>query len=89
MLCRRDSSNTTPPHSQLLDGSNCAVEDADPAGTTSKPRTIQSSGAWTTLNGEAWSGQDEMDDREDFIQEYNRLATKVGKILKRPWRKLI
>jgi hypothetical protein len=88
MLHRSDSSNTTPPYNQVLDGSNCAVEDPDPEGTTNEPRTIRSRGTWTTLSREAWSDQDGIDDREDFIQEYNRLATKVGHVLKRPWRKL-
>jgi hypothetical protein len=43
----------------------------------------QSSGAWTTVSREAWPGQDEVEDRHVFVEEYNCLAKMVGDISKR------
>lgn len=40
----------------------------------------RSSATWTTLSGDVggWSDADELQDRGDFVREYNRLASKVG-----------
>jgi hypothetical protein len=40
-------------------------------------RMVQSSNTWTTSSGEALSELDDVDDRTFFVNEYNRLATKV------------
>ena len=40
-------------------------------------REAQTSNTWTSSSGEVFSEQDEVEDRTDFVQEYNRLANKV------------
>lgn len=42
-------------------------------------RQINSSNTWTSSSGDMLSDQDDIEDRTPFIQEYNRLARKVGK----------
>lgn len=44
---------------------------------------VRSSGTWTTSSGELGllSNADEVDDRDVFVQEYNRLAKKVSSLL--------
>jgi hypothetical protein len=56
------------PHIQCPDGSQHIAEEQ---------RHPRSSGTWTTLSREAWSEQDEVKDRQIFVEEYNRLATMV------------
>jgi hypothetical protein len=73
---RQYSFSATPPRSQLLRPSNYIAEGPDPD-NNKQPRTTQTSGAWTTNRG-AWSDQDEVEDRNCFVQEYNCLAEKVG-----------
>ena len=46
-------------------------------------RPTQSSGTWTTLSREAWSDQDEVEDRQNFVEEYNHFAKMVRDSSKR------
>ena len=41
-------------------------------------RMIQSSNTWTSSSGEILSDQDDIEDRSSVVEEYNRLAKKVG-----------
>lgn len=73
-LQRRCSFSTNPPCNRLPDRSEHAVEHSQ------WHRPVQSSGTWTTLSREGWSDRDEIEDREVFFEEYNRLAQKVSDI---------
>lgn len=56
----------------LLDGAD------EPQPTKRSRRVIvQSSNTWTSASGELHSEHDEIDDRDAFVREYNRLARKV------------
>lgn len=81
LLQRKCSFSANPAYSQHSDVSNNVARDL--AGglafesSNKQQRHIQSSGTWTSLSREAWSDRDEVEDREVFIEEYNRLAKKV------------
>jgi hypothetical protein len=70
---RRYSFGSAPPIPDLLDGGNLILDPNDP----NKRRITQSSSTWTDSSGDALSDQDEVEDRDFFVHEYNRLAKKV------------
>lgn len=74
---RKESSfSGTPPHQQHLGTSKCPNDSLDPNNANQR-RRLQSSNTWTTSSGEILSDQDEIEDRDSFLLEYNRLARKV------------
>jgi hypothetical protein len=74
----RSSVNYLPPHNKISDRSQHTDEHLQLAERRQQHRSVQSSGTYTTLSKEACSEQDEIDDREIFVIEYNRLAKKVS-----------
>lgn len=77
LLQSKHSSNFNPASSQQLDMSNHVAGSLTFESYNKQHRHAQSSGTWTTLSREAWSDQDEIEDREYFVEEYNQLAKKV------------
>ena len=76
-LRRRTSFTSTTGSGHIVEVSN---EGNDSTGTKDegrRRRMVQSSNTWTTSSGEALSELDDVDDRTLFVNEYNRLATKV------------
>lgn len=65
-------------HSEMSDQSLHIDEHLRLAKRSQRHRSVQSSGTCTTLSKAARSEQDEIDDREIFVEEYNRLAKKVS-----------
>jgi hypothetical protein len=74
---RKYSFGSNPPDNDVLDRSQHVSGRSKVAEPSQHHRSIQSNGTWTTLSREAWTDQDEIDDREIFVDEYNRLANKV------------
>jgi hypothetical protein len=74
---RSYSFSNDPPNFQFLDGSNYSTLRQDSSDAKKQRRVLQSSNTWTTSSGEVLSDRVEIDDREAFIHEYNRLAKKV------------
>jgi hypothetical protein len=74
----RSSVNYHLPHKEMSDRSQYTDEHLQLAERRQRHRSVQSSGTYTTLSKEACSEQDEIDDREIFVIEYNRLAKKVS-----------
>lgn len=71
------SFDSDPANHEILDRSQHIAEPPELTANSQHHQSIQSSGTWTTLSREAWSDKDEIDDREIFVAEFNRLAKKV------------
>jgi hypothetical protein len=78
-LPHRSSVSSSPPSDQVFDGSSCAIRNHDREVRNKQHRKKQSSETWTSLSEEILPDQDDVEDRDAFVQEYNRLAEKVGK----------
>lgn len=55
--------------------SSCAPKEVSAGGISR--RAVRTSNTWTSSDGDVLSDQDEVDDRTNFVQEFNRLARKV------------
>lgn len=77
---QRYSFNATPPRDKLFGALPDHISAGQDPDTYKLPRTSQNSGTWTLSRG-TWSDQDEVEDRDCFVQEYNCLAKKVRQLL--------
>lgn len=79
---RIPSRGTSDPMSPSLrhtgDGSNDASKSLAEYDERDNRRQMRSSNTWTSSSGDMLSDQDDIEDRGPYIQEYNRLARKVG-----------
>jgi len=79
---RRSTSLTyfgSPERSIRLPTSSGALAEAYAEGRSR--REVRSSNTWTSSSGDVLSDQDEVEDRSVFVEEYNRLARKVCRLI--------
>jgi hypothetical protein len=61
-----------------LDGSENHSDSTDFVGREWSRAVVQSSNTWTSSSADVLSDHDDIEDRTDYLLEYNRLALKVS-----------